>query len=205
MTTAHSIQLCANCSIGLQNKEPDPSRKGKQGNNENNKNNVSNENRIFVVLKQCFFGSRFTPQGEFQTTTKTVCLTKATLGSTLDGWAYQGHPKDETTPNPPTNIVVFGGFDSSTMLILRGWNSQAHKDFLGILPENLTQAMLVGTMLVGKLGVINCSFMAGAIQHMLRTVQGPELARLIHMHICCMYCVHMYTCMYISLSLSLSL
>ena len=32
---------------------------------------------------------------------------------------------------------------------LKGWNSQAHRDFPGILPKSLTQAMLVGTMLVG--------------------------------------------------------
>ena len=29
--------------------------------------------------------------------------------------AWQG--KDSHTPNPPTNIVDFGGFDSSTILI----------------------------------------------------------------------------------------
>ena len=34
-----------------------------------------------------------------------------------------------------------------------GWNSQAHRDFLGIFPESLSRAMLVGTMLVGGLGV----------------------------------------------------
>ena len=36
---------------------------------------------------------------------------------------------------------------------LKGWNSQAHRDVLGIFPESWTRAMLVGTMLVGRLGV----------------------------------------------------
>ena len=36
----------------------------------------------------------------------------------------------------------------------KGWNSHIHRDFLGIFPESLTQAMLVGTMLVGRLGVM---------------------------------------------------
>ena len=38
-------------------------------------------------------------------------------------------------------------------LNLKGWNSHVHRDFLGIFPESLTQAMLVGTMLVGILAV----------------------------------------------------
>ena len=38
-------------------------------------------------------------------------------------------------------------------LTSKGWNSQAHRDFLGISLESLTRAMLVGTMLVGSLGV----------------------------------------------------
>ena len=39
-------------------------------------------------------------------------------------------------------------------LNLQGWNSHVHRDFLGIfVPESLTQAMLVGTMLAGRLGV----------------------------------------------------
>ena len=32
-----------------------------------------------------------------------------------------------TTPNLPTNIVDFRGFDSSTILILRGGNSHIHR------------------------------------------------------------------------------
>ena len=53
------------------------------------------------------------------------------------------------TANPRTNIVDFGGFDSSTTLILRGGIPRPTGDSL----ESLTQAMLVGVMLVGRLGV----------------------------------------------------
>ena len=53
------------------------------------------------------------------------------------------------TANLPTNIVDFGGFDSSIMLFLRGGILMSMGDF----PDSLTRAMLVGTMLVGKSGV----------------------------------------------------
>ena len=53
------------------------------------------------------------------------------------------------TPNLPTNIVDFRGFDSSTILIYRGGIPRP----IGKFPESLTQAILVGTMLVGGLGV----------------------------------------------------
>ena len=43
------------------------------------------------------------------------------------------------TPNPPTNIVDFGGFDSSIILFLRGGIPRPIGDF----PDNLSQAMLV--------------------------------------------------------------
>ena len=52
------------------------------------------------------------------------------------------------SPNLPTNIVGFNGFDSSTILIKRGGIPR----FIGDLPESLTQATLVGTMSVGGLG-----------------------------------------------------
>ena len=47
-----------------------------------------------------------------------------------------------------TNIMDFGGFDSSVSLILRGGISRP----VGDLPESLSQAILVGIMLVGRLG-----------------------------------------------------
>ena len=54
-----------------------------------------------------------------------------------------------TRPNLPTNIAGFRECDSSVILIQRGGTPRPKGDF----PERLTQAMLVGTMLVGRLGV----------------------------------------------------
>ena len=53
------------------------------------------------------------------------------------------------TPNLPTNIVDFRGFGSNIILILMAGIPRPMGDF----PESLTQAMLVGVMLVGRLGV----------------------------------------------------
>ena len=43
---------------------------------------------------------------------------------------------DTGTANPPTNIVDFKGFDSSIILILKGWDSQAHREFPGKLESS---------------------------------------------------------------------
>ena len=51
--------------------------------------------------------------------------------------------------NPRNNIVDFRGLDSSIILNFRG-GILMH---MGNSPESLTQAMLVGVMLVGRLGV----------------------------------------------------
>ena len=53
------------------------------------------------------------------------------------------------SPNVGTNIVDFGGFDSSVILILRGGILMS----VGDSPESLSQAMSAGIMLVGRLGV----------------------------------------------------
>ena len=53
------------------------------------------------------------------------------------------------TANIPTNIVDFKGVDSSIILDLRGGIPRP----IGNSLECLSQAMLVGTMLVGRLGV----------------------------------------------------
>ena len=57
----------------------------------------------------------------------------------------------DPTANLRTNIMDFRGFDSSIILILRGGIPRPIGDF----PESLSQAMLVGVMLVGGLGVGN--------------------------------------------------
>ena len=61
--------------------------------------------------------------------------------------SHRGSPP--FTPNLPTNIMDFRGFDSSIILILRGGILMSIGDF----PESLSQAILVGVMLVGRLGV----------------------------------------------------
>ena len=59
-------------------------------------------------------------------------------------------PLDQSdTVNLHTNIMDFRGFDSSIILILRGGIPRPIGDFL----ESLSQAILVGIMLVGGLGV----------------------------------------------------
>ena len=59
------------------------------------------------------------------------------------------HDLDNHTANLPTNIVDFGGFDSSIILFYRGGILMSIWNFR----ESLSRAMLVGTMLVGRLGV----------------------------------------------------
>ena len=52
----------------------------------------------------------------------------------------------QCTANLPTNIVGFRGLGSSTILILRGGITMP----IGNIPEDLSQAILVGMMLVGR-------------------------------------------------------
>ena len=59
-------------------------------------------------------------------------------------------PGIRPAPDLPTNIADFRGFDSSVNLIIRADIPRPVGDF----PESLTQAMLVGVMLVGRLGVL---------------------------------------------------
>ena len=53
------------------------------------------------------------------------------------------------TADLPTNIMDFRRFDSSTILSLRGGIPRP----IGDLPESLSQAILVGITLVGRLGL----------------------------------------------------
>ena len=53
------------------------------------------------------------------------------------------------TANLRTSIMDFRGFDSSIILIMRGGILMS----MGNFPESLGQAMLVGIMLIGRLGV----------------------------------------------------
>ena len=58
-------------------------------------------------------------------------------------------PFGVSTANLPTNIVDFGGFDSSIISIIMGGILMSTGDF----SESLSQAILVGVMLVDGLGV----------------------------------------------------
>ena len=58
------------------------------------------------------------------------------------------HRFNATTPNLPTNIVDFRGFDSSIILILRVGILRSIGDF----PESLTRAMLVGCNVSREIG-----------------------------------------------------
>ena len=77
------------------------------------------------------------------------------LPSTIyNTWWFGSHPPGSergwrNTANLPTNILDFIGFDSSIILIIRGGIPKPIGDF----PNSLSQAMLVGIMLVGRLGV----------------------------------------------------
>ena len=53
-------------------------------------------------------------------------------------------------PDLRTNIMDFRGFDSSISLVIRGGIIMS----LGDVPESLSQAILVGIMLLGRLGVL---------------------------------------------------
>ena len=60
-----------------------------------------------------------------------------------------GPESSQGTANLRTHILDFRGFDSSTILILRGGIPVSIGDF----PESLSQTILVGIILVGRLGV----------------------------------------------------
>ena len=60
--------------------------------------------------------------------------------------------RSKPTPSPPTKSLGFRGFDSIRLLILKGEFS-CPCNFIGSLPESLTQGLLVGKLLVGGLGV----------------------------------------------------
>ena len=53
------------------------------------------------------------------------------------------------TPNLPAKILGFGGFDSSRILIIRGGILMC----IGNFPEVLSRRILVGIIVVGRLGV----------------------------------------------------
>ena len=87
-------------------------------------------------MKQCYCSPIEPPPTERTGLCMLPCTSQQTLGA--------------TTPSLPTNIVGFRGFDSSITLCLTGDISRLVGDF----PESLSQAMWLGVMLVGRLGVL---------------------------------------------------
>ena len=62
-------------------------------------------------------------------------------------------------PNFPANIVDYGGFDSSIMLISRGGIYRPIGDF----PENKSQAILVGCNVSREIGHIGQTIIHGRV------------------------------------------
>ena len=48
-----------------------------------------------------------------------------------NGSSNNSNDNGSSTPNLPANIVDVRGFDSSIILILKGWNSYGHREFPG--------------------------------------------------------------------------
>ena len=94
------------------------------------------------------------------------------------------------TPNLPNNIVDFRGFDSSTILVLRGGIPRP----IGDSPESLSQAILVGCNISRRIGR-NTNTQTVFIQ----PVGGKSL------YISISLSLYTYIYIYPSLSLSLSL
>ena len=88
--------------------------------------------------------SRFIHLSIFLRVCTRIVMRKCSLSRRSDSRRVRSH-----TANLHTNIMDFGGFDSSIVLILRGGILMSIGDF----EEDLSQAMLVGIMLVGRLGV----------------------------------------------------
>ena len=98
------------------------------------------------------------PEAGPQETTVAGAVSAWRVGTTLhspqNGGSAKGGPiMKSPTPNLPTNIVDFWGFDSSVIVILRGGILR----YIGNFPESLSQSILVGVMLVGRLG-LNATF-----------------------------------------------
>ena len=75
------------------------------------------------------------------------------LGLDLDMANVRTNSKNLDMANLCTNIMDFRGLDSSRILCLRGGLPRP----IGNFPEDLSQAILVGVMLVGQLAVLGGS------------------------------------------------
>ena len=92
----------------------------------------------------------------------------------------------------PTSIMDFRGFDPSIILILRGGILMSMGDF----PESLSQAILVGIMLVGTLGVC-ASLREASAEHGAHEQPRPAIHTYIYIYIyICIY-AYVHTNIYI--------
>ena len=78
-----------------------------------------------------------------------ICLLLLALGPETEA---DRPSREADTLNLPTNIVEFGGLDSSTILIQRGGILMSIGDF----PESLSRAMLVGCNVSREIGRTPC-------------------------------------------------
>ena len=67
-------------------------------------------------------------------------------------WAAGGHGRVSTIANLRTNIVDFRGFDSSTILMFKGWNSQAHRGVPGKFESSNVSREIERTQIQGRCG-----------------------------------------------------
>ena len=102
-----------------------------------------------------------------------------------------------------TKILDFGGFDSSNILILRGEILRS----IGNLPESLSQRILAGRLLAGRLGVLFGSGLV-CLPHIYiytHTSTYLHIYIYIYIHIHINLSLALSLSLYLSISLSLSI
>ena len=97
------------------------------------------------------------------------------------------------TANLHTKIPVFRGFDSNIILILRAWILMS----IGNFPESLSQAILAGRFLVGRLGV-SAWFLIMLISIIITTIMYDMIwyYMILYDSITCVY-IYIYIYIYI--------
>ena len=105
---------------------------------------IHNYTYIYILLIVCFILLPATEESAASTPKAVVQCKTIEVACT----GQEDLPR-VATANLRTNIMDLGGFESSKILILRGAILMSVGDF----PESLSQAILVGIMLVGRLGV----------------------------------------------------
>ena len=102
------------------------------------------------LQKRAYALSSYAPTCAALKYTAVCCKTGRQLA--FDHRLQAGRPARRITANLRTKTLNFGGFDSSRILMLR----RGILMFIGIFLESLSQQILVGRILVGRLGVTRC-------------------------------------------------